>query len=93
MLYFFTKIILFLDYRIKLHIFYLKNQKNEIPRRSKFYQWQVKVFFSRKHYLLDGSLLSSVTMSNQADLDAAVVAAKAALIGWSKTTIKERVQV
>lgn len=42
---------------------------------------------------LDGSLLSSVTMSNQADLDAAVAAAKVALPGWSKTTIKERVQV
>ncbi len=42
---------------------------------------------------LDGTLLSTVGMSTAADLDAAVKAAKAAFPGWSKTPIKERVQV
>lgn len=42
---------------------------------------------------LDGNLLSRVPMSTADDLDAAVQAAKAALDGWSKTPIKERVQV
>ena len=41
----------------------------------------------------DGSLLSRVPMSTAADLDAAVLSAKAAFDGWSKTPIKERVQV
>ena len=42
---------------------------------------------------IDGNLLSRVPMSTADDLDAAVQAAKAALEGWSKTPIKERVQV
>jgi malonate-semialdehyde dehydrogenase (acetylating) / methylmalonate-semialdehyde dehydrogenase len=42
---------------------------------------------------LDGSHLSNVPLSNSSDLDSAVEAAKAAFIGWSKTPIKERVQV
>lgn len=42
---------------------------------------------------LDGSLLSSVSMSTSADLDVAVAAAKKAFPAWSKTPIKERVQV
>lgn len=42
---------------------------------------------------LDGNLLSTVPMSTGKDLDNAVKAAKAAFTGWSKTPIKERVQV
>ena len=42
---------------------------------------------------LDGNLLSKVPMSNSKDLDDAVISAKAAFPGWSKTPIKERVQV
>ncbi|MFT3827146.1 MAG: CoA-acylating methylmalonate-semialdehyde dehydrogenase [Chitinophagaceae bacterium] len=42
---------------------------------------------------LDGSQLSVVPMSTAKDLDAAVRAAKAAFSSWSKTPIKERVQV
>jgi malonate-semialdehyde dehydrogenase (acetylating) / methylmalonate-semialdehyde dehydrogenase len=42
---------------------------------------------------VDGTLLSKVPMSTAADLDTAVKAAKAAFPGWSKTPIKERVQV
>src|SRR5688572_11365347 len=42
---------------------------------------------------LDGDLLSEVGMSSAKDLDAAVKAAKTAFPGWSKTPIKERVQV
>jgi malonate-semialdehyde dehydrogenase (acetylating)/methylmalonate-semialdehyde dehydrogenase len=42
---------------------------------------------------LDGTLLSTVPMSSKKDLDAAVEAAKAAFPKWSKTPIKERVQV
>ena len=42
---------------------------------------------------IDGNLLSKVPMSTAADLDNAVKAAKAAFPGWSKTPIKERVQV
>jgi malonate-semialdehyde dehydrogenase (acetylating) / methylmalonate-semialdehyde dehydrogenase len=42
---------------------------------------------------LDGNLLSEVPMSTAKDLDAGVNAAKAAFPGWSRTTIKERVQV
>src|SRR5215216_1352637 len=42
---------------------------------------------------VDGNLLSTVPMSSSKDLDAAVAAAKAAFPGWSKTPIKERVQV
>jgi malonate-semialdehyde dehydrogenase (acetylating)/methylmalonate-semialdehyde dehydrogenase len=42
---------------------------------------------------LDGSLLSKVPMSVPADLDLAVEAARKAFPGWSKTPIKERVQV
>jgi len=42
---------------------------------------------------IDGNLLSKVPMSTANDLDAAVTAAKAAFPGWSKTPIKERVQV
>ena len=42
---------------------------------------------------LDGNLLSTVPMSTAKDLDNAVKAAKAAFPKWSKTPIKERVQV
>jgi malonate-semialdehyde dehydrogenase (acetylating) / methylmalonate-semialdehyde dehydrogenase len=42
---------------------------------------------------IDGNLLSKVPMSTSADLDAAVKAAKTAFPAWSKTPIKERVQV
>src|SRR5882757_7217359 len=42
---------------------------------------------------VDGNLLSKVPMSAAKDLDAAVKAAKSAFPGWSKTPIKERVQV
>jgi malonate-semialdehyde dehydrogenase (acetylating)/methylmalonate-semialdehyde dehydrogenase len=42
---------------------------------------------------IDGDHLSDVPMSTAKDLDAAVKAAKAAFPAWSKTPIKERVQV
>ena len=42
---------------------------------------------------LDGSHLANVPLSTTKDLDDAVQAAKAACITWSKTPIKERVQV
>lgn len=42
---------------------------------------------------VNGNLLSTVPMSSAKDLDAAVKAAKTAFAGWSKTPIKERVQV
>ena len=42
---------------------------------------------------LDGNLLSTVPMSSATDLDTAVKAAQAAFPAWSKTPIKERVQV
>ena len=42
---------------------------------------------------VDGSHLSTVPMSTATDLNKAVLAAKVALPGWSKTPIKERVQV
>lgn len=42
---------------------------------------------------LDGNHLSTVPMSSSKDLDEAVKAAKAAFPAWSKTPIKERVQV
>ncbi len=42
---------------------------------------------------LDGKLLATVPMSTCEDLDNAVKAAQAAFPGWSKTPIKERVQV
>lgn len=42
---------------------------------------------------LDGTLLSTVPLSVATDLDAAVQAAQAAFPAWSKTPVKERVQV
>jgi malonate-semialdehyde dehydrogenase (acetylating)/methylmalonate-semialdehyde dehydrogenase len=42
---------------------------------------------------LDGTKLSTVPMSSYSDLDSAVKAAQAAFPAWSKTPIKERVQV
>lgn len=42
---------------------------------------------------LDGNLLSKVCLSNAKDLDEAVASAKKAFPKWSKTPIKERVQV
>jgi malonate-semialdehyde dehydrogenase (acetylating)/methylmalonate-semialdehyde dehydrogenase len=42
---------------------------------------------------VDGEHLSTVPMSTSKDLDAAVAAAKAAFPAWSRTPIKERVQV
>ncbi len=41
----------------------------------------------------DGTVLSTVTMSNSKDLEAAVAAARKAFPSWSRTPIKERVQV
>ena len=42
---------------------------------------------------IDGNHLSTVPMSTYADLDSAVAAAKAAFPKWSRTPIKERVQI
>jgi malonate-semialdehyde dehydrogenase (acetylating)/methylmalonate-semialdehyde dehydrogenase len=42
---------------------------------------------------LDGTLLSKVPLSNASDLDLAVAAASKAFATWSRTPIKERVQV
>jgi len=42
---------------------------------------------------LDGTPLAELPCSNSKDLDAAVTAAKAAFPAWSRTPIKERVQV
>lgn len=42
---------------------------------------------------IDGTHLSTVPLSTATDLDTAVKAAKAAFPTWSRTTIKERVQV
>ena len=42
---------------------------------------------------VDGSLLSTVPLSTTSDLNTAVAAAKKAFPAWSKTPIKERVQV
>ncbi|MGH2565425.1 MAG: aldehyde dehydrogenase family protein, partial [Ginsengibacter sp.] len=42
---------------------------------------------------IDGNLLSEVPMSSAAEMNKAVNAAKAAFPGWSRTPIKERVQV
>jgi malonate-semialdehyde dehydrogenase (acetylating) / methylmalonate-semialdehyde dehydrogenase len=42
---------------------------------------------------IDGQALSTVPLSSSSDLDDAVTAANAAFAGWSKTPIKERVQV
>src|SRR5712675_787338 len=42
---------------------------------------------------IDGNLLSEVPMSSAAELNKAVSSAKVAFSGWSKTPIKERVQV
>lgn len=42
---------------------------------------------------LDGNLLSQVPMSTTEELNSAVKSAKAAFEGWSKTPIKERVQI
>jgi malonate-semialdehyde dehydrogenase (acetylating)/methylmalonate-semialdehyde dehydrogenase len=42
---------------------------------------------------VDGTLLSTVPMSSAADLTAAVAAAQKAFPSWSKTPIKDRVQV
>ncbi|AUD02922.1 CoA-acylating methylmalonate-semialdehyde dehydrogenase [Spirosoma pollinicola] len=42
---------------------------------------------------IDGTRLSTVPLSTAVDLDIAVLAAKAAFTAWSRTTLKERVQV
>src|SRR5260370_31929153 len=42
---------------------------------------------------LDGTLLAEMPCSGAADLDEAVKAARAAFPAWSRTPIKERVQV
>ena len=42
---------------------------------------------------IDGTLLSTLPLSSSKDLDAAVAAAKKVFPSWSKTPIKERVQV
>jgi malonate-semialdehyde dehydrogenase (acetylating)/methylmalonate-semialdehyde dehydrogenase len=45
------------------------------------------------HSPLDGNLLGQMPCSTTADLDAAVAAAQKAFLSWSRTPIKERVQV
>jgi len=45
------------------------------------------------HSPLDGSLLAEMPCATAAELDAAVAAAKAAFPRWSRTPIKERVQI
>jgi malonate-semialdehyde dehydrogenase (acetylating)/methylmalonate-semialdehyde dehydrogenase len=45
------------------------------------------------HSPVDGSLLAEMGCASQTDLDAAVAAAKQAFPRWSRTPIKERVQV
>ncbi len=42
---------------------------------------------------IDGTMLSKVCLSSSTDLDEAVIAAQKAFVLWSKTPIKERVQV
>jgi malonate-semialdehyde dehydrogenase (acetylating) / methylmalonate-semialdehyde dehydrogenase len=42
---------------------------------------------------IDGSILSTVPLSGQQDLDEAVATAKKAFRQWSKTTVKDRAQV
>lgn len=42
---------------------------------------------------IDGSVLSKVPLSSKEDLNDAVIAAKKAFVTWSKTSIKERVQI
>jgi malonate-semialdehyde dehydrogenase (acetylating)/methylmalonate-semialdehyde dehydrogenase len=42
---------------------------------------------------VDGTLLSRVPLSSRADLDEAVISSKKAFATWSKTPIKERVQI
>ena len=42
---------------------------------------------------VDGTLLSTVPMSGAKDLDAAVGSARKAFVSWSRTPIKERVQI
>ena len=42
---------------------------------------------------IDGSIISSVTLSTKESLDAAVLSAKEAFSTWSKKTLKQRVQV
>lgn len=42
---------------------------------------------------IDGTLLSTVPLSTKKDLDGAVLAARSAFPSWSKTPIKDRVQV
>jgi malonate-semialdehyde dehydrogenase (acetylating)/methylmalonate-semialdehyde dehydrogenase len=66
---------------INIAVFFIKNILFLIIRRKFTYS------------PLDGTLLSTVPMSSKKDLDAAVEAAKAAFPKWSKTPIKERVQV
>lgn len=45
------------------------------------------------HSPLDGSLLGQVALGGPADLEAAVETARRAFVSWSRTPIKERVQV
>ena len=45
------------------------------------------------HNPSDGSIISRVPMSSREDIDAAVASAERAFPGWSRTPIKERVQV
>jgi malonate-semialdehyde dehydrogenase (acetylating) / methylmalonate-semialdehyde dehydrogenase len=42
---------------------------------------------------IDGSILSTVPLSAQQDLDEAVATAKKAFLQWSRTTVKDRAQV
>ena len=49
--------------------------------------------FLEIHSPLDGSLLSKAPLSSRDDLNDAVIAAKKAFETWSKTPIKDRVQI
>ena len=49
--------------------------------------------FLEVHNPSDGSVISRVPLSTQADVDAAVASAAKAFPAWSATPIKERVQV
>ena len=80
--------------------------RNLISRRNKFMKYEkVKNYYDGEFTEsvstenldvtspLDGNLLSQVPMSSVDELNAAVASAKNAFDSWSKTPIKERVQV
>lgn len=89
----------------KIHYFYflalkLKNIQSSImkyPLIQNYIAGEFTVSSSSKTMdvisPIDGALLSKVPLSSATDLNTAVVAAKKAFPRWSKTPIKERVQV